>query len=78
MSSSCHMEYKTFIKACCTNNIQTGEKVFCRCYFSKFVSCFFADRIKKPVAYFGLYECSAGFQGGKNQINALYMNLFSY
>ena len=33
ISSSYHMEQKTYVKASCNNNIDTGEKFFCNCYF---------------------------------------------
>ena len=36
MSSSYDMEGKTFIEASCNNNMHTGEKVFCSCYFWRF------------------------------------------
>ena len=51
MSSSCHMEQKTFIEASCNNNIHTEEKVFCSSYVWRFESRFFLDRVKKLVVY---------------------------
>ena len=41
------MEYKTFFKASCTNNICSGEICFV---------AFVAFQTEKHVAYFGLYE----------------------
>ena len=43
----CYMKLKTFIKTSCTNNMQTGEKLFCNHYFERLVSCFFSDRVQK-------------------------------
>ena len=51
MSSSCHMEQKTFIEASCNNNIHTGEKFFYSSYVWRFGSRFFLDRVKKLVVY---------------------------
>ena len=48
MLFSYQMEQKTLIKAICTNNIQTGEKVFYN-YYTRFVFCYFSDRVKKLV-----------------------------
>ena len=58
MSSSYHIEQKTFIEASGTNNIHTGEKGFRCCHFLKFVGRLFLDKIKKRVIYFGLFESS--------------------
>ena len=46
--------------------------LFCSCYFSRSVSCQFADRLKKPALKFGLKECSSGFQKREDQVNTLY------
>ena len=44
-----HKEQKTFIEASYTNNIHTGEKGLCCCNFSRFVSGFLSDKVKKCV-----------------------------
>ena len=56
MFFSYHREWKTFIEASCTNNIRTGENAVCSCHFSMFVNRFFSDKVRKRVAYFGLFE----------------------
>ena len=45
-SSSYHMEQKTFIEASCINNIHTGEKNFCTCWFWRFMNRLDLDRLK--------------------------------
>ena len=40
-------EQKPFIKANCTNNIHTGEKVFYNYYIWRFVCCYFSVRVRK-------------------------------
>ena len=51
----------------CTNNICTGEKVFCRCYTFKGFG-----QSKKSRVYFGLYEFSSDFQKKDDQMNTVY------
>ena len=46
MSSSYHIEQKTFIEESCTNNVETGEKSFCSCHFLRFVGIFFRQNEK--------------------------------
>ena len=46
MSSSYHMESKTWNKARRTNGIHTEEKVFRSWYFLRFLISFFLDRVK--------------------------------
>ena len=33
-----------------------GEKSFCSCYFRRFASRFYSNKVAKPEVYFGLYE----------------------
>ena len=47
VSSSYHTSEKTFIEASCINKIHTAEIGFCNCYFWRFVSPFFSERVKK-------------------------------
>ena len=49
MTCSVEMEEKTFIEASCVYNMHTGGNVFRSCYFWRFVSRFFWDRVKKLV-----------------------------
>ena len=51
MTSSYHIELKTFIEARCTNNVHTGE-----IKGKRFVGRFFSDKVRKRVVYFGLFE----------------------
>ena len=46
MSSSYHMEQKTFIKESCIYNIHTEKKIFCSCCFWRFVNRLDSDRLK--------------------------------
>ena len=42
------------------NNMRTGEKIFCSCYFRRFVTLFFSERVKtfygRVKTFYGLYE----------------------
>lgn len=49
-----------------------GEKGFYICYFCRFVSPFFSDKIKKLVVYFHLNESSLGFEDRKDPISTVY------
>ena len=51
MFSRYHMEQKKIIEASCNNNMHNAEKDFCSCYFWRFESHFFSDRVKKNVVY---------------------------
>ena len=44
------------MEASCTNNIHSGEKSLCCCNFSRFVSGFFSEKVKKCLVYFALFE----------------------
>ena len=72
MTCSVEMEEKTFIEASCVYNMHTGGNVFRSCYFWRFVSRFFWDRVKKLVVHFSLYEFSLYFQKRDDQTNTVY------
>ena len=52
MSTFCQIEKEASIEASCTNNIHTGVKTLCSCYFIRFVSLFISGRAKKLLVYF--------------------------
>ena len=58
VSSSYHIEEKTFIKECCTINIHSREIAFCSCNFWRFSSRFFSNRVKKLKINFSLFSNS--------------------
>ena len=60
MSSSYHMEQKTFIEESCTNNMHINENVFCWFFFGGLGVLFF-QRDKNIVVYFGIYESPLHF-----------------
>ena len=51
------MEQKHFIKVSFISNIHTGENVFCSCYFWRFLSRFFSDRVTKLVSMSLFWIC---------------------
>ena len=53
-----HMKLKALFETSCTSNITNEENVFWSCYFWRFVSRFFSDRLKKLAVHFGLWEFS--------------------
>ena len=53
-----HMKLKALFETSCTSNINNEENVFWSCYFWRFVSHFFSDRLKKLAVHFGLREFS--------------------
>ena len=65
---------KTFIETSCTDNIHTGEKVFCSCFFWRLVSSFSSEweRVKTFVCI-TLHV----FLKREGQINIAYENKFS-
>ena len=62
-----HMELKTLFETSCTSNITSEENVFWSCYFWRFVSRFFSDRLKKLAVHFGLCEFSLHSREGKTK-----------
>ena len=68
MSSSYHMEQKTFIEASCIYDIHTWEKSFCSCLLFKV----YEDRVKKFVVHFGQYESSLHFYRREDQTGTVY------
>ena len=61
LSSSYQIEQKTFIEACCNNNIHTGEKIFCGCdIFESFWSVL-SRQSKNTCSILGLYGSSLDF-----------------
>ena len=53
-----HMKLKALFETSCTSSITNEENVFWSCYFWRFVSRFFSDRLKKLAVHFGLWEFS--------------------
>ena len=51
MSSRYHVEEKIVLQASSNHNINTGENVSCSCYFLRFGSRLFSDRVKELVVY---------------------------
>ena len=49
VTSSHHVEWRTFTEAIYINNIHTRENAFSSCYFCKFLSFFVSDRVKNLV-----------------------------
>ena len=69
MSSSYHMEKKTFMEASCNHNIHTGEKDFLQLLLLKVWESFLFRQSKKTCSILGLYDSSLDFRMGEDQMN---------
>ena len=80
MSSSYHMEQKTYVEASCNYNIYTGENIFLQFLLSKVCESFVFGQINKLEVYFGLYEPSFTFieERKPNKYCLSESNLISY
>ena len=64
---------KTFIEVSCTDNIYTGEKVFCSCFFRRLVSSFFRSSHRRCSVRKGVLRNFAKFTG-KHLCQRLFFN----